>query len=379
MNALLLLAALASAAVTAVRPATLHPLLLGSFGDPRSPVTLQARGHAAALAPLPLSQAGAVLQARALESPAAAVAARAVAAAIADPAKAEALKAAAPELAAALPAAPQGEPLPDTLSRLAAEAEKDPEVRRLFDSRAAKPGLELEGLSYGRKGLTHEGRGVEHIGRGDFGVVDAHPKMEGAVIKTVAPSAEAMLFSMPDPKAVADKEEATARRLEQAGVGPRYLGRAVLDGRLVSVRERVYGRDVQRLIADRKFGRKAERLILDMLRRMAEAGVKTDDMHPRNIMIGRTAADPERKAYLVDGGNLLKPDSGDKPTFEELHGQQTTLLVKLDPYVGEVVFSRPFKQLLEEGIARSRQRTWWQRFKGVLKEMASMPVTPGIR
>jgi len=85
-------------------------------------------------------------------------------------------------------------------------------------------------------------------------------------------------------------------------VGPRIVAAAVVDGRRVTVRERVFGETIQDLVRRRSFGAEEEALVLDMLRRMAARNVLVSDLTPLNIMIGTTERDPVRKAWFIDGG-----------------------------------------------------------------------------
>ncbi len=175
-------------------------------------------------------------------------------------------------------------------------------------------GLELEGLSI-RAGVLRgrDGSPAPELGRGLRGVVNVHPGIEGAVIKTVrmvAQSNELAAASESTPAQLSAKEEETARALEALGAGPRFFGSGVLDGERLSVRERVYGETVETLASARAYGPDEHALVLEMLGLLAGAGKTATDLKTANIMIGRTASDPRRRAYLVDGGALAALPAG---------------------------------------------------------------------
>ncbi len=173
--------------------------------------------------------------------------------------------------------------------------------------------LELDGLTYKGARLQKSGLSAKSLGVGMRGFVDAHPSVPGAVIKTVnmASSANPMIAAEQlTEHAYSEKEETVARELEALGAGPKYFGKTTLDGRLVSVRERIYGKTIEKMMSARTYGHEEHALVLAMLRKLADAGVTATDLKTENIMIGRTAADPTIKAWLVDGGSLAKLPAG---------------------------------------------------------------------
>ncbi len=173
--------------------------------------------------------------------------------------------------------------------------------------------LALEGLRFDGSRLKKDGVKAETLGVGLRGFVDAHPSVEGAVIKTVnmAGSANPMIAAEEStPEALSAKEEKVARELSDLGAGPKFVGKSTIDGRLVSVRERIYGKTIEKLISERAYGPAEHALVLEMLKKLSGAGVYATDMKAENIMIGRTAADGTRRAWLVDGGSLAKLPAG---------------------------------------------------------------------
>lgn len=246
----------------------------------------------------------------------------------------------------------------------------------------APQALALDGLALrGARLKDVQGQAVPALGRGEFGVVYPHPAVEGAVIKVVDHSPDVTLFAAATPDETAREEEGTGRALAAAGAGPRYLGRAVFGGRHVSVRERVYGQTLQDLFDGRRYGPDEHALVLAMLDRMARAGLKVGDMRPSNVMIGATRRDPGQRAYVVDGGQLLPVNASAslEQRREELYHQPITLMGRFDPNVGWIETIRPFSQLLEKGLARRNDKTFWQKLKRLAKDMWSAPFFPPAR
>ncbi len=354
----LLLAASAARAADVVSVPDIHPLLLGPVAEAGSPLANALSAQQAALAPL--STTPELIPAR-----------------LADLAKKGPVESVA---AAVLARRLQAEPaLPAPAKSALAQIETVHKglVDAIIDGRA--PGLALDDVRVGPK-LRAGGQKIAPLGQGEFGIVFPHPRVEGAVVKVVEHSFEVLLFGAQTPQQTAQEEQATARALAAAGVGPRHFGNTVKDGRHVSVRERVYGDTLQRLADRRELGLAEKELVMDMLRRMAAAGLKVDDMRMSNVMIGRTLVDPERRAYIVDGGKVLAPEAhGADERLAELYHQQILLMGRFDPNVGWVEFRRPFSRLLDDALARAGDKTRWQRFKRALKDILSSPMAPPLR
>jgi hypothetical protein len=179
------------------------------------------------------------------------------------------------------------------------------------------------------------------------------------------------------PSQTAAQEEATAKTLVEADAGPRHFGRAVHDGYLISVRERVFGDTLERLAYDRRLGPEERDLVLDLMRRLAAAGLKPDDLRPSNIMIGRTLLDPRRRAFVVDGGKFKMVPAGldAEGRFQDLMREPIVLRGRFDQNIGWVEYSKPMALILAEGVERSGRTTRWQRFKGFWKDLPRM-LTP---
>lgn len=376
----LLLASLAHATVRTapapIQPITLHPLLVGSLAEAANPLTAQfGSGLAlAAAAPVP-SQ---VLAPLAEAGPAGRVVAGALALALVDDGPAAALASARPELSGLLASARRAAGSDDALPALAQSARRDPAVTALFDG-GRSASLELEGLSFGWSRLRDGKRKAARLGAGGFGIVDEHPRVPGAVVKTVEVAFDNILLGDPgELRKMVAAEEPTARALAAAGAGPRFFGKGTVGQRSVSVRERVYGESLDRLISARRFTEAEEKLVRELLGRMAAAGLKVDDMHPRNIMIGTTLSDPARRAYVIDGGQLLEVDPSISAGALRAELERQDILVKSRwlPQAGITIDTRrPFQELLAEGLARSKRTAFWQRFVDGLKEgFADMPI-----
>ncbi|MFI5345992.1 MAG: hypothetical protein ACHQ51_06425 [Elusimicrobiota bacterium] len=231
---------------------------------------------------------------------------------------------------------------------LAAEKADGIELHPLLAGKSAD--LRLDGLTYKGTTLMRSGQKAEFVGRGMRGVVAAHPEIPGAVVKTVSMvgSANPMIAETElSPTALFQKEAKTARALEAAGVGPRYFGDGVVDGRLSSVRERVYGNTLEKLFSARAYGPKEHALVLVMLRKMADAGISASDMKPANIMIGSTAADPERRAYLVDGG-AVSALPADLPAEKRVESLLESYLPTNNPYG----LGTTLGKVLQKGLGR---------------------------
>jgi hypothetical protein len=358
---LLALAVAASAQIRVLPPAASAPLGVPALlvGTPLAPAPALSEAlslQAVALAPLPAPAAAEYLIRQA---------------ASASPVERAAAKLTAARLVVPVQSARAGHNEANVgLRELAESAHVDPALSAWFDSGATAPSLELTDLTLKRGGWRRGGEKLERLGQGEFGFVDAHPSLPGAVIKTVEHSASIQMFSNPHPSETAALEQKTATALAAADAGPRHFGRAVVAGREVSVRERVYGETLDDLSRDKRLGTEESSLVKNLLRRLAAAGLKPDDMRPSNVMIGRTALDPRRRAYLVDGGNLARlPEEMDAGSrYWELLHLPIVLRGRFDPNMGFVEFSKTMDIILAEGLERSSRTTRWLRFKGFWKD-----------
>ncbi len=290
-----------------------------------------------------------------------------------------------PPPAAAAPAPGLAAPLPvlnqiNLLSSQALEAASSEESVRatgsIFDRTAGEDGavvalsgsldpLQLGGLRHrwGRPYLKD--RKLEVLGKGSFGAVYAHPLRLDAVIKLLA------TLSSRDARLEAERERQVGEALARAGAGPRILGvasvprsssgplrwlwnRLGINDRALVIKERIYGRSVEEMIRERRFTRKDYELIQRMLERMAKARLRAQDLRTSNIMIGRTQADPEPRAYLVDGDRLLPVQESEtqEQLLHSLRHQQTLCLGDGGSARWGDNFLDPFEDILQAGLAQ---------------------------
>jgi hypothetical protein len=352
--------------VEALAPIGLPPLLVGTPAAPGPLLSSALSFQLQAIGALPAPAASAYLAERAASAaPAERAAAKLVAARLVFP-----------EAAAAVPAAPGVRTgTPDAgLRELAESARLDPALAAWFDGGKA-PSLGLDGMKLVRGTWRRDGAKLERLGQGEFGFVDVHPAVAGAIVKTVAHSASIMLLGGDDPMQTALREEATARALSAADAGPRHFGRAEIGGGyLVSVRERVFGDTLESLSYRRRLGPEERDLVLDLVRRLAAAGLKPDDLRPANVMIGRTLLDPRRRAYVVDGGNLNPAPAGLDAEGRSRDLLDATIILRgrFVKDVGWIEDTTTLRTILDRGVDRAGRVTRWQKFKGFLNDLPRM-------
>lgn len=333
--------------------ASLHPALLSPDGPGGGPLAgLLAEGAARITAAVRAPSAGPapaaeVLAAMAAGDPSERAAASVLARALSDTRETAALLIRVPALA--------GSDLPSLAARrtplgaaagLAEAARADPSVAFLFDGRAAASVETPEGAVLAGEDLIWKGSRTPALGRGFFGVVHPHPAVEGAVVKTDLPR---KLGALGEPSEMGrwrmEKDRAAALAAQSIGAGPRVLGMGQVDGHPALVKERIYGDTVERLLEDDAFGDEDHGLLEELFLRVARSGLSFVDVRPGNVMIGRTLADPVRRAYLVDGGEAFTPRGPGTviDRLERLFGvlreltHQDHLLKRFD----KVHFSRP--------------------------------------
>lgn len=342
----------------ALAPLALPPLILGGPLAPPAALSSSLRAQTLAVAALPPAAIAPYLVERAAAAP---------------PVE----RAAAKLLAASIARNPAAEASSDPDVRaLADSAKTDPALAGWFDGTSGAPALELDGLTLKRGTWRRGDAALDRLGRGEFGFVDAHPSIEGAVMKTVEHSAAVLMMSAQRPETTAAGEKETADLLASVDAGPRHFGGGVVGGRLISVRERVYGDTLERLFRDKGFGAAEQALVMDLLRRMAGGGVMTNDLRPANIMIGRTLLDPRRRAYVIDGGSRLSfPEGLDADArLEHALNAQIVLRGRFDVNVGFVEYTKSLARMMEEGRERAARVTRWQKLKGFLKDLAAAAV-----
>lgn len=174
---------------------------------------------------------------------------------------------------------------------------EDPALR---GAQAVLGAVSLRRRWFGRDTLRRDGRRLQTLGQGNFGNVLTDPVEPEVVLKVIQPNMDLFLFSNLTMSEVIKEEEEISRLLSDSGAGPRYFGRRNVGGRMVFAKERVHGESLETIIRDRRFGPEDHRLVMEMLDRMAAYRLIPDDMRPANVLIGHTASDPARRAYLVD-------------------------------------------------------------------------------
>lgn len=313
----LLLAAPCAAQVRGGRPlalpeaalaAPVHPALLSpDQGGPLPALLASGAERIAAAVRAPSAgpaPAAAVLKAMAAGEPAERAAASVLARALSDTRETAALLMRVPALAQSdLPSlAARRTPL-GPAAELASAARVDPAISFLFDGRPAADATTPGGAALDEEDLVTGGRRTAALGRGFFGVVHPHPDIEGAVIKTDLPRKLGALGEPPEMgRWRMDKDRATTLAAARIGAGPRVLGDGLVAGHPALVKERIYGRTVERILEDDSFTAEEHDLLQDLFLRIARSGVMFVDVRPGNVMIGRTLVDAERRAWLVDGG-----------------------------------------------------------------------------
>lgn len=238
---------------------------------------------------------------------------------------------------------------------------------------AAPLGLESLKRRGGRWGVN--GRRLQKLGQGTIGTVEVHPNRPGLIVKTIEPNVDQLLFGASVPEAK-EADFAVSEVLAKAGVGPRVLGTAFINGRHVSVRERVFGRTMMDLVWSKQFGEAEEALVLDMVRRMAAANTLVGDMKPENIMIGTTEKDPQVKAWFVDGGMIEEMPQGldDAARAQKILDYPNVVTIRADMNSGQMIMSyKTLRQYLQE----PRDRREMPRWKYILKSIAKAYLSGG--
>jgi hypothetical protein len=228
--------------------------------------------------------------------------------------------------------------------------------------------LGLQGLKRRGERWGQNGRRLRRLGQGTIGSIDIHPTRPGLIVKTIDPNLDQLIFGASVPEAK-EADFLAAEVLAKAGVGPQVLGTALVDGRHVSVRERIFGETMRDLVWDKKFGLAEEALVLDMVKRMAAANVLVGDMKPENIMIGHTEKDPTLRAWFVDGGLVEEmPEGLDQAARErKILDYLNVVSVRQDMNSGQMILAyRTLRQYLQE----PRDRREMPRWRYILKSIA---------
>lgn len=220
------------------------------------------------------------------------------------------------------------------------------------------------------------------LGKGQYGAVYVHPVHEDAVLKLLNIQVDAMLFSSQSAQDVFQEDIRVTKKLAQAGAGPCLLGTVCIDGRPATVKERVFGDTAETLFFERRLTEDDVELIRQMLMKMAQTGYHLNDLRLPNMMLGTTHANPTRQAYLIDANDApdFPPDMPVEDRFQILYHQVVPRKIRIDPYRGTIEGTGPsLSSLLQEGLDRANDKTWWQRFiRGFSDLLANADLGGGV-
>lgn len=357
------------------KTANLHPLLLGDPMSIQSPLHGALNSQAAALtvlagtnlAPAPVL-AGTLWNAATNGTPLVKAAALVSARLIADPPAAEAFFAARPKLETGplgrLPGmARTGDPYrgadaDSALLQISEFAARDESVSWLFDG--GQPPTELTRLARsGKRMWAADGRAFKLSGHDEL--TAPHPFVPGAEVIG--------LRRLQDQTWLAVKRQKISA-LAGISAGPRWLGDATVSerGRIdlhgtypMGVVESVYGRPVIELADKARFGPEEHALVEQLLDKLARARLYVNGLGMANIMIGRTLADPELRAFVTSPGNVLPipPEVHDEDARRFIEKQTSFVrMVTHSHHGGEVItwsaVWKPLGEALRDSITQPR-------------------------
>ena len=121
--------------------------------------------------------------------------------------------------------------------------------------------------------------------------------------------------------------------------------------------KRVYGWNLDDLIAEQKFTQAHYDLVQRMLERMAEARLRVWDLTTSNIRIGTTFDDPQPRAYITDGHRLLAVHESESREDLLDSFKKYRVLYSIGGFETQPAgptYLNPFDDILKEGLARSR-------------------------
>jgi hypothetical protein len=202
------------------------------------------------------------------------------------------------------------ESLNPELIRLADAARSVEAVSQVLEGRGG--GLHLEGLSLAGGRPFAEGRSGSRVRAWEHSEEFTHPALKGASLEVYAAP---MGPNEPIPEEIV-AARGRALALAEAGAGPRHFGldyfadsrRGLKEPfRAVAVKERVDGRTALDLAVDERLGDEERGMIERALRKALEAGLSLDGVDGDGVMIGKTAAVFERRAYVVGARRPFTP------------------------------------------------------------------------
>ncbi len=263
----------------------------------------------------------------------------------------------------------------------------DVEINTPVRVRTPENQFDFSSLHYQGNKAFSKSEPIPFLGAGEFGRVFARA---GAAIKISFMSPMAAIGSMLSDAQVLDSDLRLSLALAQADAGPQVLGEGRIRGepswlakkfwglfgktpqshsRLALVKEQIYGETVESLIRKRQFDPEELTLVKEMLDRTAEANLKPGDLRLSNIMIGTTDSNPERRAYIVDGGAFLPIKNGTSKEALRRELAELPIHVGFTPGVDRMPSEpilEPMNQALGKGVARSRNKTFGKKLRAAI-------------
>lgn len=200
-------------------------------------------------------------------------------------------------------------------------------------------------------------RPLHELGRGDFGVVYAKPYQPDRVLKLLITGD----ITRSESGTHYDREYYTAQLLAAHQLGPQLYDVFAVDGYAVLEKERVFGETVAGLCRMRRFGEAEAALTRGLVDRLANFGETFADLYADNIMLGTTARQPERRAYIVDCNASIPLSAGS-------HAQRVNAILDW-PVAKETFVHRDIgvvervitlRGIINRGVYQSARRPWWQ-------------------
>jgi hypothetical protein len=180
------------------------------------------------------------------------------------------------------------------LRELAAWARADPAVARAFAAPPPEADLKLEGIRQSWAGELQHARGLSASYPGVWPLTYGHPDVPGAVV-TVSSRRDFHALEL---------YAGHVEDLGRDGLGPRLLGKGYTRGGLAAPHHLVVveGVDGRPLPAQGPLDPADYELVADWADRARRAGWQPHPLGLRSLVLGATALDPERRAYMHDPG-----------------------------------------------------------------------------
>ncbi|MBI2342920.1 MAG: hypothetical protein HYV02_01070 [Deltaproteobacteria bacterium] len=242
----------------------------------------------------------------------------------------------------------------------------------------------VSGIQVRGRRLTWNGRRLRCLGAGSLGKVFEHPHAPSAVIKLAIHSFGMLMMGDGQSREATIEEDAiVSGRLAGLDVGPRSFGLHRLGPDFLLVKERVYGVTLAALARSRAIDMEVEALVDIVVRRMAAAGLTSEDLLLGNFMMGRTMRDETVRVYCVDG-NMLRslPAGSDAERVQQIYDTPVAVRVRFHPYDTRdplTVSYESFATLLAQGRVPDPASSWWHRFKHTCERLFEAAEFPSMR